>query len=220
MKILIAEDDSISRHILEAILLKWGYDVVSASDGDEAWNKMREEGAPRLAVLDWMMPGMEGVELCRRIRRESGNKPLYIILLTARGEKDDIVEGLSSGADDYILKPFDKDELRARIDVGRRIIKLQTELLEKEKLQVIFEITGAICHELNQPLQVISANSDLLLIDIKEDDPIYKNIKKIKNQVGLMGQITKKLMKVTRYQTKDYLSSKIIDIDTASMRAE
>jgi sigma-B regulation protein RsbU (phosphoserine phosphatase) len=216
MKILIAEDDSISRHILEAILIKWGYDVVSASDGEDAWNKMREEGAPRLAVLDWMMPGMEGVELCRRIRQESGNKPIYIILLTARGEKDDIVEGLSSGADDYILKPFDKDELRARIDVGRRIIKLQTELLEKEKLQVIFEMTGAICHELSQPMQAISGNSELMLMNLQKDNPLYKHVVIIKDQINRMGDITRKLKRVTRYKTKDYINSKIIDLDSAA----
>ena len=109
-----------------------------------------------LIILDWMMPGISGVEICRRLLQENPTKPMYIILLTARGGKDDIVEGLGAGADDYITKPFDLEELRARIDVGRRVVELQTAILEKEKLQVIFEMTGAICHELTQPMQAIS----------------------------------------------------------------
>ena len=217
MKILIAEDDSISRRILKSTLTKWGYDVVSVADGNEARDKMQKEDAPRLVVLDWMMPGMDGVEVCRRIRQAGKSEPMYIILLTARGDKNDIVEGLGAGADDYILKPFDNHELRARIDVGRRVVELQNALTEKEKTQGAIEMAGAVCHELNQPLQVVSGNSELLLMDITEDNPLYGNIKTIKEQVHLMGEITKKLMKVTKYRTKEYLTSKIIDIDKASM---
>jgi C4-dicarboxylate-specific signal transduction histidine kinase len=136
--------------------------------------------------------------------------------LTARDEKNDIVEGLGAGADDYIAKPFDTEELRARIDVGRRVVELQTALLEKEKLQVIFEMTGAICHELTQPMQAIAGNSELMLMSIQKDSPLYRNAKTIKDQVDRMGEITRKLKRVTRYKTKDYINSKIIDLDSAA----
>jgi len=218
MKILIAEDNDISRRILEAVLVKWSYEVTSASDGNEAWEKLQEKDAPRLMVLDWMMPGINGVEICRRMRQIDVVEPMYIILLTARDNKNDIVEGLRAGADDYIAKPFDKNELRARIDVGRRVVELQEALLEKEKLQVIFEMTGTICHELSQPMQAISGNSELILMDIQEDNPFYRNIKTIKDQVDRMGNITRKLKTITRYKTKDYIKGKIIDIDRASIR--
>jgi len=217
MKILIAEDNDTSRRILEAVLIKWGYEVTSASDGNEAWEKLQEKDAPRLMVLDWMMPGINGVEICRRVRQIDAVEPMYIILLTARDNKNDIVEGLRAGADDYIAKPFDKDELRARIDVGRRVVELQAALLEKEKLQVIFEMTGAICHELSQPMQAISGNSELMLMNIREDNSFYRYVKTIKDQVDRMGNITRKLKRMTRYKTKDYIKGKIIDIDRASI---
>jgi sigma-B regulation protein RsbU (phosphoserine phosphatase) len=216
MKILIAEDNMTTRRILETILVKWNYDVISACDGNEAWEKLQEKDPPKLIILDWMMPGINGVEICRRLRRPDAVEPMYIILLTARDEKNDIVEGLGAGADDYIAKPFDKEELRARIDVGRRVVELQTALLEKEKLQVIFEMTGAICHELSQPMQAISGNSELMLMNIQKDNPLYRNIKTIKDQVDRMGDITRKLKRVTRYKTKDYINSKIIDLDSAA----
>ena len=217
MKILIAEDNATSRNILEAVLVKWNYEVVSACDGNEAWEKLQDNDAPKLIILDWMMPGKNGIELCRKLRSRDNVEPMYIILLTARDDKNDIVEGLSAGADDYISKPFNTDELRARIDVGRRMVELQDSLIEREKLQVIFEMTGAICHELSQPMQAISGNSELILMGIKESDPLYRNIKTIKEQVDRMGNITRKLKKVTRYKTKDYIKSKIIDIDHASL---
>jgi len=205
-----------TRRILETILVKWNYDVISACDGNEAWEKLKEEDPPKLIILDWMMPGISGVEICRRLRQADPVEAMYIILLTARDEKNDIVEGLKAGADDYIAKPFDKDELRARIDVGRRVVQLQTALLEKEKLQVIFEMTGAICHELTQPMQAISGNSELMLMSIQKDNPLYKHVETIKNQVDRMGDITRKLKRVTRYKTKDYINSKIIDLDSAA----
>ncbi|MGA7143332.1 MAG: response regulator [Desulfobacterales bacterium] len=217
MKILIAEDNPTSRRILEAILVKWNYEVISARDGNEAWEKLQGNDPPRLMILDWMMPGKNGVELCRELRSRDNVAPMYIVLLTARDDKNDIVEGLSAGADDYIAKPFNKDELRARIDVGRRMVELQDALIEREKLQVIFEMTGAICHELTQPMQAISGNSELILMNIQKSDPLYRNIKAIKDQIDRMGNITRKLKQVTRYKTKDYINGKIIDIDYASL---
>ena len=130
MKILIAEDDPVSRRLLEAKLVKWGYDVVVTCDGDEAWEALRAEDAPRLAILDWMMPGLDGVEICGRMRKEAREPYIYIILLTALHRDEDLVTGMEAGADDYITKPFKANELRVRLRAGRRIIELQNELIE------------------------------------------------------------------------------------------
>ena len=131
MRILIAEDDPVSRRVLESALVKLGYDVVSTSDGKAAREILLSVDAPRLAILDWMMPESDGVDVCKAVRAVPTDSPPYIILLTAKTSKDSIVEGLDSGADDYVTKPFDRAELRARLQVGRRILELQTTLTER-----------------------------------------------------------------------------------------
>jgi len=156
MRILVAEDNSTSRFILERTLSKWGHEIVPVADGIEAWEKLKADDTPKLAILDWMMPGMDGIEICRRLRQIDTTVATYVILLTAKNDKKDIIRGLNAGADDYIVKPHDYDELRARIDVGRRVIELRKTLAEKEKMQGVLEMAGAICHELNQPLMAIS----------------------------------------------------------------
>jgi DNA-binding response OmpR family regulator len=131
MRIVIAEDDPVSRRVLHTTLLKWGYEVVVTGDGHAAWDVLQQADAPPLAILDWMMPGMDGVEVCRRVRSNHVAYPIYIILLTAKGSTEDIVEGLEAGADDYITKPFDRDELRARLHVGARVLRLQAALADR-----------------------------------------------------------------------------------------
>lgn len=144
MQILIADDDVTSRLVLTGVLQKWGHDVVVAADGAEAWEAMRRPDAPTLAILDWMMPGLTGVDVCRRVRALQSAQPPYLIILTSKGEKADIVAGLEAGADDYLAKPFDPGELRARVDVGRRMVELQARLLE---------VRDALAHEaMHDPL--------------------------------------------------------------------
>jgi DNA-binding response OmpR family regulator len=128
MRILIAEDNFTARQALALHLAQWGYEVVSTADGAEAWAVLGAPGAPKLAVLDWMMPRMDGVEVCRRARALPGAEPPYLILLTARGASDDVVAGLESGADDYLTKPVAGPELRARLQAGRRVVELQASL--------------------------------------------------------------------------------------------
>src|SRR5262245_13827502 len=136
MRVLVAEDDPVSRKIVEVTLRQWKYEVVSVADGNQALNTLGGEDAPRLALLDWMMPGKDGPQVCREFRAKPAPRYIYIILLTARSAKDDIVEGLEAGADDYIIKPFDAVELRARLLAGGRIVDLQDRLLEaQEKLR-------------------------------------------------------------------------------------
>jgi two-component system, cell cycle response regulator len=128
-KVLIAEDDPISRRLLEVFLTRWGYEVSIAASGTEALKALESKDAPRLAVLDWVMPGLEGVQVCQKIREQKDRPYTYILLLSARAQKEDLLRGLESGADDYLTKPFDAQELRARLHVGQRILQLQDGLM-------------------------------------------------------------------------------------------
>jgi diguanylate cyclase (GGDEF)-like protein len=156
MKILIAEDDPASRTMLQKMLERWGYEVVLACDGETAWQALNDPDPPQLAILDWIMPDPDGIEICRKIRAaqehsdespssqelEIGPDPyIYIILLTAKSEKESMIQGLQSGADDYIVKPFNPDELQARLRAGSRILKLQNQLVSvQQKLQSMARI--------------------------------------------------------------------------------
>ena len=128
MKVLIADDEAVCRCILESTLAESGFEVTMATDGLEAWRAFQNPQPPALAILDWMMPGLDGVELCRKIRQNPQTLPPYLIVLTSRSDKEDVVSGLTAGADDYITKPFSRAELRARLEVGVRIVGLQTSL--------------------------------------------------------------------------------------------
>ena len=128
MKILLAEDDRETSRLIEALLVKWGYEVITSQDGLKAQAALESEAAPQLAILDVMMPHLSGIEVCRKVRQMASRASLYIILLTARTNREDVLEGLRAGADDYITKPFDTQELRARIQVGRRVVSLQESL--------------------------------------------------------------------------------------------
>ncbi len=137
MKVLVADDDPVSRRMLEARLYQTGYEAILAADGVEAWRVLQEQNCPTLAIVDWMMPHMDGIEVCRRVRRKQKGPYVYVILLTAKNEKEDIVRGLDSGADDYLTKPFNSEELDARLRSGRRIMDLQTELIAaRESLRI------------------------------------------------------------------------------------
>ncbi len=130
MRILVAEDDAISRTLLERTLQRAGYEVISVENGAKAIAELVKQDAPRLALLDWVMPEMDGVEVCREIRRRKEQAYTYLILLSSRESKGDIVVGLESGADDYLTKPFDVDELKARLRSGHRILELEDHLVE------------------------------------------------------------------------------------------
>lgn len=128
--VLIAEDDPIFQRVLQSQLRNWGYQVVAAKDGLDAWNALQGEDAPQMAILDWMMPGLDGIELCRKIRGSKPGPYRYLLLLTAKDDKQDVVAGLEAGADDYLTKPFDLHELQARVRAGKRILELQEALIK------------------------------------------------------------------------------------------
>jgi CheY-like chemotaxis protein len=128
MRILIAEDDAVSRRVLAATLEKFGYEVLVAANGAAAWVALQRDDAPQLAILDWMMPEMDGLEICRCVRELATATPPYLILLTAKSGKEDVVAGLSAGANDYLTKPFDRAELLARVQVGAHVLELRESL--------------------------------------------------------------------------------------------
>ncbi len=168
MRILVAEDQSVSRHILVANLRKWGYDVTAVADGTQAWEALQAKAAPQLVILDWLMPGMDGIEICSLIRKSPQTRPVYLILLTARRGQEDKIHGLQAGADDYITKPFDREELRARVQVGIRVLELQGALAERVR-------------ELEEALSRVKTLQGLL--------PICSYCKKIRNDRNYWQQV-------------------------------
>ena len=168
IRVLLAEDDAVSRRVVKTFLARWGFEVVAVPDGDEAWRILQGPDAPNLIILDWMMPGVGGVELCRRVREGGHPSPAYIILLTARTSREDIVSGLESGADDYVTKPFHNEELRARLRGGARIVELQTSLAQRVR-------------ELEEALTRVRLLQGLL--------PICSYCKKIRNDQNYWQQV-------------------------------
>jgi two-component system cell cycle response regulator len=172
MRVLAAEDNPVFQSMLRTMLTKWGYTPVVARDGNEAWRALESEDAPRLAVLDWMMPGIDGVEICRRLRSLNREPYIYILLLTGRTESQDLIEGMDAGADDYLTKPFNAHELRVRIRAGRRILDLQdalrdqathdglTGLLNRNSILEKLDEEEARSARTDEPLSVLMADLD------------------------------------------------------------
>ena len=162
MNILIADDDAIPRRFLQVALSKAGHEVVVARDGAEAWQLLQRADAPRLAILDWLMPGLDGVEICRKVRQWDHALYVYLILLTSKDQQEDIIAGLEAGADDYLIKPFDLEELEGRLRAGQRILDLQTALLTSlEKLAQAHQREAEIGAKIQQTLLLGQPPSDL-----------------------------------------------------------
>jgi signal transduction histidine kinase len=168
MKVLIADDDVVSRRLLEKYLQKWGYEVTAAQDGAEAW-RLFEGGVFPMVLTDWMMPEIDGAGLLRRIRASQRPGYVYAILLTAKSQKEDLVEGMEAGADDFLTKPFDRDELRVRLRAGERIIRLdyqlretQATLLQTEQLTSLARLAAGVAHEINNPISYVINNLAVL----------------------------------------------------------
>jgi len=148
MRVLVADDEPMGALMLSRSLERWGLEVVVARDGEEAW-RMIQDGGIKMAILDWMMPGADGPELCRRIRKDERHNHMHLILLTARNSRADVVAGLDAGADDYLIKPFDPEELRARVHVGIRVLTLQDRLADRvaelqEALTNVKQLSGLL----------------------------------------------------------------------------
>jgi signal transduction histidine kinase len=184
MKILIAEDNPVSSRLLQKALEKRGHEILCAEDGLKAWDLLKGVNI-QMVITDWMMPEMDGVELCRNIRASEESKYVYIILVTAKSEKEDILLGLEAGADDYIVKPLDIEELDARIRSGQRIIQLeedykktymqllQSQLLQSEKMASIGQLAAGVAHEINNPATFVGVNAVTMEKWWKLFEPIF-----------------------------------------------
>ena len=188
MRVLIAEDDTTSRLILEEIMTQLGHDVVTAANGQEAWAIFNREHVP-LVISDWMMPDLDGIELCRRIRAENRERYTYIILLTALGGKENYLEAMRAGADDFASKPLDADQLHARLRVAERILGLQRELVQlelsqqqivqQERLRALGEMASGIAHDFSNAMTAVVGFSDMLLMSPRELDDKPKVIRRL-----------------------------------------
>ena len=217
MRVLIADDDVTTRLILGHILTEWGYDPVVAVDGAEAWEILQAADAPRLVVLNWMMPGLAGTEVCRRVRVSASGGSTYIIFLTTRGKKQDIVQGLDAGANDYIVKPFERGELRARMASGARVLELQEQLRDAERTRALVEAAGTAAHQISQPLTVLTGTTELLLKRMAPGDPQWKAVRTMAEAAGDIAGIVQKMAGIRRYVTKPYLEGiDIVDFDAAT----
>jgi signal transduction histidine kinase len=179
VKVLIAEDDAVSRHLLQSYLQQWGHEVAAAPDGEAAWRLFHEGDFP-LVLSDWVMPEVDGLELIRRIRACPSGAYVYIILLTAKSQKQDVIEGLEAGANDFVTKPFDRGELRVRLRAGERIIELertleaqnralreaQAALVQSEKLASLGQLAAGIAHEINNPISYVANNLAVIRRDV------------------------------------------------------
>ena len=190
-RVLIAEDDPVSCHLLKSFLVKWDYDVAVVTDGMAALRILEGDDTPRLAVLDWMMPGMEGVQICQRIRERKDRPYVYVLLLSARSEKRDLLRGLELGADDYLTKPFDSEELRARLLVGERILNLQDDLIAaREELR--FRATHDLLTGISNRGTVMDALRNELSRQVREQKPfgvILVDIDHFKNVNDTYGHL-------------------------------
>ena len=187
MRILVADDDVCARRLVSTMLERWGHDVVQTVDGDEAWNALQQPDAPRLAILDWMMPGLTGIELCERIREHGGSRYTYVILFTAKDEEDDISKGFSVGVDDFLSKRFNRTHLMQRLTVAARVLAYSDEvargkerleryaarmeelaedrarqLVHADRMATIGVLSAGVAHEINNPTTFISGNVQIL----------------------------------------------------------
>ncbi|MBI3409439.1 MAG: response regulator [Planctomycetes bacterium] len=221
MKLLIAEDDTFYRRMLESTLTEGGFEVIAVRDGTAAWQLLQSKEPPPIAILDWMMPGSDGLEVCRRVRALGRSEPTYLIMLTCREGKENAIAALQAGVDDYLTKPFDAAELQARLQTGVRIVELQSRLADRvreleealsgaQKMEAIGRLAGGVAHDFNNLLTVVLGSSDLLMERLAPGDARQEYVSLIK-QAGQRGaQLTRQLLTFSR---KQVLTPVVLDLN-------
>jgi len=227
MKILIVEDEPVSQKLLEKIVQSEGYDAIPANDGKSAWEIVKKEKI-EMVITDWMMPEMDGLKLCRKIRQVDLPRYVYIILLTAKDQVEDAVAALDAGADDYIRKPFNPDELKARILAGKRIIELEdsqkkanAQLLQSEKMVSIGQLAAGVAHEINNPTGFVSSNLKTLTDYQNDINNLIKHYRKLvtnlkkTNREHLSSSTEKQLEQIASLEDEadiDFILEDIMDL--------
>jgi CheY-like chemotaxis protein len=228
---MVVDDSATMRRLIKNTLKAEGYAVIEAENGAEALDRALSDERPDLITLDIEMPHMDGITMCQNIRKVAHLDELPIIFLTSVADQQILIKVFQAGATDYLVKPFIQEELLARLRVHlersllirklRRTIeelnRAKRERMENQRLQGVVEMAGAVCHELNQPIQTISGFAELMMMKANTDDPLINYARKIKLQVDRMGKITGKLMHITAYRTKTHDTvTRIIDIEEAA----
>ncbi len=214
--VLIIDDDEMLLKVFEKRLSAAGYRSITATGALEGLSLLRQFQPP-VVVVDWMMPGMDGIEFCRQVREDDQFKDTYLIVVTSLDTKEGKVYALEAGADDFLRKPINYEELIARIRVAFRIKDFQREKQERIRLEGILEMAGAASHELNQPLQIILGKIELILMELDENHPLYNPLSIIKEQALRIASITRKIGRIVRYESKEYPGGmKMVDIHRSS----
>ena len=215
--ILVVDDNPVNTRLIKIIIEAAGYQTCFASNGKESIAKVNE-CTPDLVLLDIDMPVMNGIDACRYLKKHQETKEIPVIFVTANLEDNILKEAFNSGGTDYVRKPVNEIELLARIKTTLDSRKFHEERLEKEKLAGVIEMAGAICHEINQPLQSIYAYCETLTLDGKMKKQVYDYFLKIDEQIKRIAKITKQVSRIKKYESRDYLpGSRIIDIEKASV---
>ena len=230
MRVLIAEDSAFYRLMLQGTIADWGYEVVAVEDGLEAWELLRQRHPPELAVLDWEMPGLSGLEVCRKLRLLHRATPTYVLMLTAKEGKENTVAALEQGADDFISKPVDPHELRARLRVGERLVGLQAGLAERvgsledalaeaQRVESLGRLAGGAAHDFNNVLTIIGGYCDLLLGGgVALEKPAREMVEVIR-QAGRRGSdLTRQLLAYARRQALNKARLSLNDVAAGAER--
>lgn len=228
---MVVDDSVTMRQLIKDTLATEGYTVIEAENGAQALERALSDERPDLITLDIEMPQMDGITMCQRIRKVAHLDELPIIFLTSVADQQQLIKVFQAGATDYLIKPFIKEELLARLRVHlersllirqlrqtiEELNRAERERMETQRLQGVVEMAGAVCHELNQPIQTISGFAELMMMKADANNPLINYASKIKQQVDRMGKITGKLMHVTAYRTKTHDAvTRIIDIEEAA----
>jgi DNA-binding response OmpR family regulator len=227
MRVLFADDDVIARTLLAAVLADLDHDVTVAENGEAAWEAFQREPAP-MVVLDINMPGLDGLEVCRRIRNHDAGREAFVLIVTARDGRDDLLSVLEAGADDYVTKPSSPENLRARLEIAKRRIAQDTarraaeaELARSRWLAGIGETTIALEHEINNPLSALLGHAELLLMDKGLTDDQHEQLQIIQEQAARIAQVVRRLAKLKNPQSVEYLAgSMMIDLSSRTGRTE
>lgn len=219
-RILIVDDNPRNLQLLGRILDQKGYPTAFAMDGERALEMVASDRYD-LILLDVMMPKMDGFEVCRRLRADPVTREIPVVFLTARNDPESVVAGFEVGAVDYIVKPFHSRELLARVATRKALRDAERDRMERASLQAVLELAGAVCHEFNQPLQVVSGTVELLRFRKIGDDKLRESLDRIQRQVERLGALTRKLGGITRRETREYVAgTRILDLDRSAPGAD